>query len=660
MRYSLYGNTGKKISALGFGCMRLPMKDGKVVRGLSTPMLRRAVELGVNFFDTAIGYCNGDSQAALGDALEGIRDRVFISTKNHLRGVSPSDWRRELERSLRLLKTDYIDLYNHHGMGWDDFVMNFDPEKGGLTAEMLKVKEEGLVRHIGFSFHDAPENLKKICDTGYYESVILQYNLLDQANDEAMRYARSKGMAVTVMGPVGGGRLGLATEQIRELTGGAAESTVEAALRFVWSHPAVNVALSGMEDMRMLEENVAIENSSGPFSREQLDGLNGLVAARKKKSGLYCTACKYCIPACGQGVQIPENLDLLNQAKIFGLGKAARERYGWLSGKAVACVNCGKCVPLCPQKIDIPARLRETALLFDPDSGKVVLDASVDAIGPDGKFEMKLEAFNFSDQDRDITVAPVSADKVVFEKQEVRFKDVKAMARRKAAIDCRVEAEGRHLCSGKVRFGNQETDVPGLYDFILVKEGLSDDWASGYWCRTEAKAADFSGDAVAAGKHGLAFRLEHDKSSLVLLADVKDDFLYPGSAASDAGRLCDGLEVYLDARQAKRIGIPKYEKGVRQVMVYPGTPGKFPGYFSCPQGIEGIKVSAERTQTGYRLKAVFPFESFCVEPGIPEKIGFDVAVNSADSSGNRVGQFVFSGTKQNWQDASNWMEVWIK
>ncbi len=362
MRYRTLGKTGLSVSALGFGCMRLPMKDNRVDRSLSTPMLRRAVELGINFFDTAVMYCGDDSQAALGEAMEGIRGKVILSTKNHFHTATPSEWRAKLEESLRLMRTDYLDLYHHHGIGWELFEKQLDPAKGGLTKAMLKAKEEGLVRHIGFSFHDTPENLKKLVDTGYYENVIVQYNLLDQSNAEAIAYAHEKGLGVVVMGPVGGGRLGLASAKVAELTG--ASSTVEAALRFVWGHPGVDVALSGMQTMAMVEENARITERTAPFTEQEIHRLNDLVVERKRKSGLYCSGCRYCVPVCPGLIPIPEFLDALNLSLVYGLDAKAKSKFQDLKAKSKECVACGLCVEKCPQKIDIPARLAEAERRF--------------------------------------------------------------------------------------------------------------------------------------------------------------------------------------------------------------------------------------------------------------------------------------------------------
>ncbi|MBI5725896.1 MAG: aldo/keto reductase [Planctomycetes bacterium] len=661
MRYSELGNTGLKVSALGFGCMRLPMKDGRVDRGLAIPMLHRAVELGVNFFDTAIGYCNSDSQAAIGEAMQAMRPKVVLSTKNSLSTASDDDWWRALENSLRLMRTDYLDLYSHHGINWEMYVNNLDPAKNGKTRLMLKARQQGLSRHIGFSFHDTPENLIKLVDTGCYENVILQYNLLDQGNADAMKYARQKGMGVVVMGPVGGGRLGLPSEQIRELTGGQAKSTPEAALRFVWGHPAVNVALSGMSEMRQLEENASLANSAKPFTPEQIATLDDAIAERKKKSGLYCTACRYCLPACQQGINIPDNLDMFNQVLIYGLKDNAKNRYKNTPGtRAAECVNCGKCMPLCPQGIKIPDRLNETALMLDGRAGSVICNTAMNRIGMDGGFQMSLRLRNFSAEERQIKVTVAGDGQTAVADDSKDFGAVPSMAWRAMTIGGKADVR-RHQIVMKIGIscGPATQTLEKVYNYLVLPKGNGAQEKGDGWLSVEASEDDFTAAKDTARKHGLRFRLSRAKDGLDLTADVRDDFLFPSRAESHSGSLVDGLEVYLDGRQPSRIGFPKYEKGVYQLFLYPGTPGKYPAFFNSPQNIEGIDVSSERTPDGYRIRAKIPYASFCVAEGVPSKLGFDIAVNTADKGGKRVGQFIFAGGRDNWRDPSGFGEVWF-
>ncbi|MBC8236391.1 aldo/keto reductase [bacterium] len=172
MQYRKFGNTGMVVSALGFGCMRLPMEGGHVKEEYSIKMLRRAYKLGVNYFDTAEGYCSSESQIVLGKAVREMdRNKVYVSTKNGYKGDSGSEWRRRLETSLSRLDVDYIDVYHSHSLSWDAFQRGFGV-KGGPLNEAQKAKEEGLIRHIAFSTHDSAENIIKLINTGAFESMV--------------------------------------------------------------------------------------------------------------------------------------------------------------------------------------------------------------------------------------------------------------------------------------------------------------------------------------------------------------------------------------------------------------------------------------------------------------------------------------------------------
>lgn len=657
MKYTTLGKTGLKVSRLGFGCMRLPMKDGKVVRELSTPMLRRAFDLGVNLFDSAVMYCGGDSQRAVGEALEPIRDQVIISTKNHLHHADPDDWWRELENSLRYLRTDHIDIYNHHGINWKLYCEKLDPEKDGLTALMLKAKEQGLIRHVAFSFHDKPEGLVKLAKTGYYESVILQYNLLDQANADAMTEAAELGMGIIVMGPVGGGRLGIPSEKMVELTGGAAANTVEAAMRFVWAHPSEPVALSGMQNMEMLEQNARLADEAEPFTAEQVEGINSLVRERLEKSGLYCSGCGYCLEDCPAGVQIPQNLDLLNQALIFGLKDAVKGRYKGLKGKAVMCVACGRCLEKCPQNIDIPEKLRETVATLDPDFGRVPLSSRIDDLDASGAFTMTVAGHNVSNDLRDIKVELDAGDGVSLESDTFELSQVKPFERFRRSVKGTFEPETRTLpVTVTAEYEDTREQLDAGYSFMVLGEGLDEDWSGGDWQEAAPAPEDFTDDADTALLHGLRFKLSYDADGLLLLADVKDDCLRPSQPGMKGS--ADNLELFLDGRRKGAVGKKSYEDGVFQVMLFPGTPGQAPAFHECKKDID-LDVSSEETDDGYRMTVRIPFASFCVEEGVPARIGFDLAANTANADGERVCQYIWAGTGDNWRDARGFRQVWL-
>jgi len=361
MQYREYGDTGK-ISALGFGCMRLPEieRDGKwaIDDEKSIPMLRRAAELGVNYFDTGYYYCHHNSEAAVGRALKPIRDKVLISTKLPMWEVKKrGDYRRWLERSLKELGTDYVDYYHFWSLDTDKFdnkVVGL-----GLLDEARRAKDEGVIRHVSFSFHDKAETIKHIIGRGeIFETMLVQYNLLDRGNEEMIAYAASKGLGVAAMGPVAGGKLAAPTELYSRVTGKGPMPTYALALKFVLGNPNISCALSGMRTEGDLLQNAALAGDEAPLSegdwRQLGDGLEKL----RRFSDLYCTGCGYCQP-CPAGIDIPALFSAYTYHNVYGLGGQAKAMFGkYLEGKSFKdCADCGECEGKCPQKLAIRREL---------------------------------------------------------------------------------------------------------------------------------------------------------------------------------------------------------------------------------------------------------------------------------------------------------------
>ncbi len=369
MQYRKFGNTGVTVSALGFGAMRLPMTpDGQHVdEEQAIPVIQRAYELGVNYFDTAPYYCQKESEIVLGKAIKGWRDKIHLSTKNPIEDASGEHWRERLETSLRKLDVDAIDFYHLWGISWQTYVERINVPNGPL-AEAWRAREEGLIRHLSFSFHDTPEALFKLIDTGHFESMTVQYNLLDRANEAGIAHAQERGLGVTIMGPVGGGRLAGFSPEINRLIPGGAKSTSELALRFVLAHPGVCVAISGMNTIQMVEENAATASRTEPLSPPERTAMGAALDEIKQLADLYCTGCGYCLP-CPNEVNIPKNFEYMNYYRLYGLKEFAQNAYRKLGQPdqeikgqpAGACLECGECEPKCPQKIPIMAQLKEVA-----------------------------------------------------------------------------------------------------------------------------------------------------------------------------------------------------------------------------------------------------------------------------------------------------------
>jgi predicted aldo/keto reductase-like oxidoreductase len=363
MQYTPFGRTGLQVSRLGFGAMRLPMMsvDGKSVvdEDLAISMIHRAFETGVNYIDTAFFYCDGHSEITVGKALKGWRDKVILSTK------FPFDkpFRETLETQLKKLDTDHIDFYHFHGIG--DWFFTHERHDEAVNGA-LKAKEEGLIRHLSFSFHDKPQVMMKLIDLGIFSSVLCQYNLLDRSNEEGLAYAKARGLGTAVMGPIGGGRISGIPPAVAQRLGVRTKSSAELALRFVMTNPNVNVALSGMSSMEQVEENTATSSNAAPLSPAEMEGINAAMEENRRMSELYCTGCNYCAPHCSQGIVIPRIFELMNYHRIYRITDYAREQYnaiGRASGstahKADECIECGVCEEYCPQKIEIRKQLKD-------------------------------------------------------------------------------------------------------------------------------------------------------------------------------------------------------------------------------------------------------------------------------------------------------------
>lgn len=371
MKYAPFGNTGVTVSKLGFGAMRLPMKNGHVVEALSFEMIHRAYEAGINYFDTGSIYCNGESERTLGAAVKEMdRSRIYLSTKYPAKDATYDELMQCFENSLRIMDESYIDFYHLWGIGWKSFKEQLEP--GPLKAA-LRLKDEGLIKHLSFSFHSAPEDLIPLVDTGYFESVLVQYNLLDRRNEAGIRHAAKKGLGVAIMGPVGGGRLGGPSRVFREMEGNREKvSTPALALRFVLAEPGVSMALSGMSTLQQLEENLQIASSPVFLDDAQKQQVEAALHENQKLADLYCTGCKYCLP-CPNNVNIPYIFELVNYHRVFDLPSAALSGYKeltdgafWLEGKnASFCETCGECEPRCPQQLRIVENLKDAhALLY--------------------------------------------------------------------------------------------------------------------------------------------------------------------------------------------------------------------------------------------------------------------------------------------------------
>ena len=378
MKYRDFGKLGWKVSALGFGAMRLPIignDAAKIDEPEAIHMIRYAIDHGVNYLDTAYPYHRGNAESLVGKALEeGYRKKVKLATKMPSWLInSKQDMDKYLDEQLSRLRTNQIDFYLLHGLGSERWKKLADL---GVLKWLDQKQDEQKIKYAGFSFHDEYEIFKKIIDS--YDKWTLcqiQYNYMDsdyQAGTEGLKYAASKGLAVVVMEPISGGRLAMKQPPEIETVWNKAKikrTPAEWALQWVWNQPEVSVALSGMSTMDQVKENIHSANRSGPktLTNKELQLINQVAAKYKKFGFIGCTGCRYCMP-CPQGVNIPQIISLYNEYWMKDKNDEIKKKY-WEhitpESQAKRCARCGKCEELCPQKLGIRDVVNRAAWIFE-------------------------------------------------------------------------------------------------------------------------------------------------------------------------------------------------------------------------------------------------------------------------------------------------------
>ena len=366
---------GDKISALGFGAMRLPTKTGRIDKESAKKLIYYAIDNGVNFIDTAYLYHGGASESFLGEVLHGeYRKKVKLCTKMPSWFIKKyEDMEKYLEIQLEKLKTDYIDYYLIHSLGKGSFQKL---KELGVLEFLEDAKAKGKIKNIGFSFHDNVNSFKEIADAYDWDACLIQYNYLDETNQagtEGLKYAHSKGIAVFIMEPLKGGLLaGEVPEKVNKIwdKSDVKRSPADWALRWVLNHPEVTCVVSGMGEEGQVKENLRVADETLPntLTEGELKLYGEVKAVYEDLMEIDCTGCGYCMP-CPKGVNISTCFELYNYKYMFNEGTRASFLYlGQLGGimgggetYAGLCTGCGKCVKACPQKIDIPERLGDVS-----------------------------------------------------------------------------------------------------------------------------------------------------------------------------------------------------------------------------------------------------------------------------------------------------------
>jgi predicted aldo/keto reductase-like oxidoreductase len=368
MKYREMGSTGDQISILGYGCMRFPRDDKSAERQVIS-----AIERGVNYFDTAYLYFG--NEAVLGNILsKGYRDKVMIATKlPPVQIGSMKDMEKILNLQLERLKTDHIDYYLMHNImtfeAWDRL------KQLGIEEFLMKSRDAGKIRRIGFSSHGGKEQFKRIVDDYPWDMCQIQYNYYDEFNQAGrggLEYASSKRLGVVVMEPLRGGNLvnKLPKEAVEAFNRAEpTRSPAEWALRWIWNHPGVTSILSGMNEEAHIEENVRIASVANPDSLtdKELELIQTVKETIKKSMKVPCTGCEYCLP-CPAGVNIPLCFSSYNDKFIYRDRRKENSYLVRVSGfdggglsYASLCKDCGACEKKCPQGLPIRAHLKEVS-----------------------------------------------------------------------------------------------------------------------------------------------------------------------------------------------------------------------------------------------------------------------------------------------------------
>ena len=334
MEYRILGKTGLKISRLGFGGIPIQRIDAEGTK----PLMQQMKEAGINFIDTARGYTV--SEEYLGYALEGIREDFIIATKSMAR--TKEAMAKDIEISLKNLRTDYIDLYQVHNATPEQVQQVIAP--GGALEALLEAKAAGKIRHIGLTSHSL-DTFKMALEMDWVETFMFPYNIVETQAEKLIAKCAEKNIGFICMKPLAGGAIEDAT----------------LALRYICDNPAVTVVIPGMADPKELEQNINAVNDTTPLTGAEK------AAMREIRSALgtnFCRRCNYCQP-CAAGINISGAFLFEGYLKRYGLADWARERYAAMPHKASECIGCGACESRCPYNLPIRQMLKQVADAFE-------------------------------------------------------------------------------------------------------------------------------------------------------------------------------------------------------------------------------------------------------------------------------------------------------
>ena len=354
------------ISVIGFGCMRLPQKDGEPDIAKTQEMVDYAMEHGINYYDTAWYYHHEKSELAVGKVMKKYpRDSYYLADKMPLRILKDkSEVIPIFEKQLEKCQTDYFDFYLAHNINKNEWKIL---KECNVYEQLLEKKKEGKIKYLGFSIHDVPELLEEVVNTYKWDFVQLPINPIDwDMLDSKRQYdiATKAGLPIVVMNPLKGGQLSSLNDKAVEILKNAEPDASPSSwsLRYSASLPNVFVVLSGMTEMEHVTDNVKTFTNFKPLDEKEQKLLANAISIYNSSGAISCTYCRYC-EGCPVGIDIPKQFLMYNQYKSTGRGDRLVTSYESIKeeNRADKCINCGICKNKCPQKLDIPNLLKEVA-----------------------------------------------------------------------------------------------------------------------------------------------------------------------------------------------------------------------------------------------------------------------------------------------------------
>lgn len=375
MKYRTFNKTNEPISLLGFGTMRLPrLKNGNINENEAIKMIRTGIDNGINYIDTAYMYHNGESEVVTGKALkDGYRERVFLADKMPAwYAKEESDLEKIFNEQLRRLDEKFIDMYLVHNI---DKEIWKKVKKYNVLKFLDKKREEGKIKHIGFSFHDDFDFFKEVIDAYPWEFCQIQLNYMDknfQAGIRGLNYAASKGLQIIIMEPLKGGKLtDVLPESIEELWNEAPikRTPAEWALKWVADFPEVLTILSGMSTMEQLKENIQVLSTTTAqnLTPKEHELINKVSKEYNQLIKYSCTGCRYCMP-CPKGVDIPSIINFYNEWYLFNGNKKIKSDFNaWIPKECRPsnCISCNECQNHCPQSLPILDIMNKAKVIFE-------------------------------------------------------------------------------------------------------------------------------------------------------------------------------------------------------------------------------------------------------------------------------------------------------